>query len=169
MVAIGTHIKYYPIALDIDGKTALIAGGGKVAQRKIMGLLKAGARVTVISPKVTIALGRLAKRNKLVWVKRNVKKNDIAKADIVIAATNDVVTNKNISFWSKKQKTLVNIVDNPVLSTFISPAVFKNSKAIIAVNSHGRDPEFSRDLKNFLKEQWNEFLSYRRRLQKRAS
>ncbi|MEI6831913.1 MAG: bifunctional precorrin-2 dehydrogenase/sirohydrochlorin ferrochelatase [Candidatus Omnitrophota bacterium] len=162
-------MKYYPVALKVKGVYALVVGGGKVAERKALGLLKAGAKVTVISPKVTIALERLAKRAKLTWLKRKVNQNDITKARIVIAATNDTLINKNVSSWSKKQNILVNIVDNLSLSTFISPAVFKSKQAIIAVNSNGRDPEFSRDLKNFIKEQWDEFLSYRRRLQKRAS
>lgn len=162
-------MKYYPVALKVKGVYALVVGGGEVAERKAVGLLKAGAKVTVISPKVTIALERLAKRAKLTWLKRKVNQNDITKARIVIAATNDTLINKSVSSWSKKQNILVNIVDNPSLSTFISPAVFKSKQAIIAVNSNGRDPEFSRDLKNFIKEQWDEFLSYRRRLQKRAS
>lgn len=161
-------MEYYPVALKVKGVYALVVGGGKVAQRKAIGLLKAGAKVTVISPKITTALDRLAKRAKLTWLRRKVNKNDIAKARIVIAATNDTLINKSVSSWSKKQNILVNIVDNPSLSTFISPAVFKSKQAIIAVNSNGRDPEFSRDLKNFIKEQWDEFLSYRRRLQKRA-
>ena len=160
---------YYPVAIKVKEINALVVGGGKVAQRKAMGLLKAGARVTVISPKVTFVLDRLAKRAKLIWLKRKVSKPDIAKARIVIAATNDVLVNKNVSLWSKKRRILVNIVDNLSLSTFISPAVFKKHKAIIAVNSNGQDPELSRDLKNFLKGHWNEFLSYRRRLSKRAS
>ena len=162
-------MEYYPVAVKVKEIRVLVVGGGKVAQRKVMGLLKAGAKVTVISPKVTIALERLAKRAKLKWLKRKVSKNDIAKARIVIAATNDTLINKNVSFWSKRLSILVNIVDNPSLSTFISPAVFMNGKAIIAVNTNGRDVKLSRDLKNFLKEQWDEFLSYRRRLQKRAS
>jgi len=161
-------LEYYPVVVKVKGVYVLVVGGGKVAQRKAMGLLKAGARVTVISPTVTTALGRLAKRAELAWLKRKVNRNDIAKASIVIAATNDVLVNKNVSLWSKKQKILVNIVDNPGLSTFISPAVFKSNKAIIAVNSNGRDPELSRDLKNFIKEQWDEFLSYRHRLQKHS-
>ena len=160
---------YYPVAVKVKGVNVLVVGGGKVAQRKAVGLLKAGAKVTVISPKLTPALNRLAKDSKLKWRKRKVSKNDIVKARIVIAATNDTLINKNVSSWSKKQKILVNIVDNPVLSTFISPAVFKNNKAVIAVNSNARDPELSRDLKNFIKEQWDEFLSYRRKLQKRAT
>jgi len=162
-------LEYYPVAVKVKGAHALVVGGGEVAQRKAAGLLKAGAKVTVISPKVTAALGRLAERGKLTWLKGKVVKNDIAKAEIVIAATDDTLINKNISSWAKKRGILVNIVDNPVLSTFISPAVFKNEKAVIAVNTNARDPEFSRDLKNFLKEQWDEFLSYRSRPQKRSS
>lgn len=162
-------MRYYPVALKLKGVYVLVIGGGKVAQRKAIGLLTAGAKVTVISPKATKVLERLADKAELNWLKRKVSKNDLAKARIVIAATNDALVNKNISLWSKKQGILVNIVDNSVLSTFISPAVFKNDKAVIAVNSNARDPELSRDLKNFLKEQWSEFLSYRSRLQKRTS
>ncbi|MBU0547270.1 MAG: bifunctional precorrin-2 dehydrogenase/sirohydrochlorin ferrochelatase [Candidatus Omnitrophica bacterium] len=160
---------YYPIAVKVEGASALVIGGGKIAQRKARVLLKAGAKVTLISPKVTNVLGVLAKRTKLKWIKRKVNKNDIAKARIVIAATNDALVNKNVSSWSKKQGVLVNIVDNSSLSSFISPAVFKKSNLIVAVNSNGRDAQLSRDLKNYIKEQWGEFLSYRRRLQKRAS
>jgi len=160
---------YYPVVIEVKGANALVVGGVKIAQRKAMVLLKSGARVTLISPKVTNLLDGLAKRTKLKWLKRKVSKDDIAKARIVIAATNDGLVNKNVSFWSKKQGALVNIVNNPSLSSFISPAVFKKSNLIVAVNSNGKDPELSRDLKNYIKEQWGEFLSYRRRLQKRAS
>ena len=58
----------------------------------------------------------------------------------------------------------VNVVDNPSLSSFISPAVFRAGGAVVAVYTHGRDPVLSRDIKNFLKEQWDVFLSYRNRL-----
>ena len=41
---------YYPIFLELEGRSCLVVGGGAVAQRKVEGLLSAGARVTVISP-----------------------------------------------------------------------------------------------------------------------
>ena len=40
----------YPINLDIENKKCVVVGGGKVAFRKIRGLLEAGAKVEVISP-----------------------------------------------------------------------------------------------------------------------
>ncbi len=154
-------MEYYPVAVNVKGAQVLVVGAGKVAGRKVTGLLKSKAKVTVIAPKVTAALERLAKKGKLSWLNRKVKKSDVAKARIVIAATNDTLTNKKVSSWSVRRGVLVNIVDNSTLSTFISPAVFKQRNAVIAINSNGRDPKLSRDLKNFLKEHWDEFLSYR--------
>lgn len=155
---------YYPIALNLRKKLALVVGGGKVAERKVDSLLQAGAKIRVVSPEITEKLKGFAKRHKIQWLKREVKASDLKGADIVIAATSSSNVNKKVSEWAKKHKLPVNVVDKPKLSTFISPAIFKASKATIAVYTDGRDPVFSRDLKNFLKENWDEFLYYRRRL-----
>ena len=40
----------YPIMLDLAGKRCVVVGGGRVATRKVTGLLEAGAVVTAISP-----------------------------------------------------------------------------------------------------------------------
>ena len=160
--------KYYPIVLRLNERLAVVIGGGRIAERKILGLIEARARVKVVSPVLTTKLKSLAKAGRIQWISREVRKDDLKKG-LVIAATNQPATNKKISLWAEKNGLLVNVVDKPAFSNFISPAVFHKGKAVIAVNSNGRDPEFSRDLKNFLKGQWNEFLSYRRRLQKRAS
>ncbi|EFN3141415.1 TPA: bifunctional precorrin-2 dehydrogenase/sirohydrochlorin ferrochelatase, partial [Listeria monocytogenes] len=42
----------YPIMLDITGKKVVIIGGGKVALRKITGLLDAGADILVVGLKI---------------------------------------------------------------------------------------------------------------------
>ena len=38
---------YYPIQLNLKGKQAVIIGGGKVAERKLTGLLHKGADLTI--------------------------------------------------------------------------------------------------------------------------
>ncbi len=156
--------QYFSVALNLKGEPVKIIGGGKVAERKILTLLETGAHIYVISPELSPRLVGLFRKNKLVWLRRLVQKHDLLGAKIIIAATGDGKTNKDISKWARKMKILVNIVDNPKLSSFISPAILHNDKAIIAIHTNGIDPVFSRDLKNFLKEHWNEFLSYRDRL-----
>ncbi len=154
---------YYPIALRLKGRTALIVGGGRVAERKVKTLLEFGARVRVISPELTMPLLKLFQSRRIAWAARVVRPSDIKNADMVIAATSIASVNNDISRWAKGAGILVNVVDKPALSSFISPAVFRASNAIVAIYTHGRDPVLSRDLKNFLKERWDVFLSYRNR------
>jgi len=155
---------YYPIVLKLKDKPALVIGGGPVAERKVKSLIQFGARVRVISPSLTASLEKLLRSGRITWLRRAVKPSDIKRAYIIIAATSDAGVNKNISEWAKKRGIPVNVVDRASLSSFISPAILCTPKAVVAVYTHGQDPVLSRDLKNFLKEQWDVFLSYRNRL-----
>ena len=47
-------MRYYPIYLDMRGRNALVVGGGAVGSRKAQTLLRAGARVTVVSPLIAL-------------------------------------------------------------------------------------------------------------------
>ena len=49
-------MNYYPAFLNLDGKTVFVVGGGKVAERKVLTLIRSGAVVTVISPELTMRL-----------------------------------------------------------------------------------------------------------------
>jgi siroheme synthase-like protein len=158
---------YYPIALKVEGANVLVIGGGNVGTRKVKTLLASGAKVKVVSPLITGQLRRLYKAGKISYTKRKYKSSDLASAVLAIAATNDEKTNALVSKDARQKGILVNVVDNAKLSDFISPALLSRGRAIIAVYTDGREPVLSRDLKNFLKEHWNEFLSYRSKLQKR--
>ena len=46
-------MSYYPIFIDLQGKKAIVVGGGTVAQRKIETLLEYGAVVHVIARQLT--------------------------------------------------------------------------------------------------------------------
>lgn len=157
---------YYPIALRLKGRRVLIVGGGKVAERKVKKLLEIGARVRIVSPCLTVGLRKLLKDKKINWLNRAARSLDARGMDIVIAATEESAVNRDVSRWAKERGALVNVVDQPSLSSFISPAILRRRKAIIAVYTDGKDPVLSRDLKNFLKEHWDEFMSYRHRLPK---
>jgi thioredoxin reductase len=48
-----TPVVYYPVFLNLKGKKVIVIGGGRVAERKILALLKTGADISVISPQIT--------------------------------------------------------------------------------------------------------------------
>ena len=58
----------YPVALDLTGRPCLVVGGGTIAERKVAGLVGAGARVTVVSPSISPELMRLATDGRLVQI-----------------------------------------------------------------------------------------------------
>ena len=159
-------LKYYPVGLKLRGLPALVAGGGKVAERKISFLLSAGAKIEVVSPRLTPLLKRLARSREIRWAKKDIARTDLLGKKLIIAATDDADANKAVSRWAREKKIWINVVDKPSLSDFISPAVVRFRKAVITVYTDGRDPVLSRDIKNFLKERRDDFLSYRHRLQK---
>ena len=51
-------VVYYPVFLNLENKKTVVIGGGKVAERKILSLLKAKADITVISPDITAKIAR---------------------------------------------------------------------------------------------------------------
>ncbi|MGE5280165.1 MAG: bifunctional precorrin-2 dehydrogenase/sirohydrochlorin ferrochelatase [Deltaproteobacteria bacterium] len=162
-------LRYQPIALRLRGHRVLVVGGGLVAERKITGLLASRARVRVVAPRATQTVRRLAAAKRLEWRRRRVRSDDLGGVDVVIAATNDTQSNERVSAWARAARTWVNVVDDQRLSTFITPAVVRCRQGIVAVYTDGRDPRLSRDLKNYLNENWDDFLSYRHRSQGHAA
>ncbi len=63
---------YLPIFIQLRGSPAVVVGGGNVALRKVDLLLKAGARVTVIAPKLHDELGRSRLKGQLDYVRAGV-------------------------------------------------------------------------------------------------
>ena len=57
--------RFYPILVDLQGKKALVVGGGKVAQRKIETLLEHGAAVQVIAKELTVVLEELRRAGRI--------------------------------------------------------------------------------------------------------
>ena len=157
-----TELSYYPLALNIKNKLAIVAGGGKVALMKVKALDKAKAKVKIVAPELIPELLKLKKKLRLEWIQRRIKASDLNGAIIAIAATSDEKANKGVSNWAIKKNILVNVVDQPSLSNFISPAVLKKKEALIAVYTNGVSPPLSRDIKNFLNERWDEFLLFRK-------
>lgn len=157
------NLKYYPVSLNLCAKKVLVVGAGKVGERKIKTLLEAEARVSVTAPWATPFVRRLARRGKIAWHQKTYAPADLRGAVLVIAATADRALNRRISRDAQRKNLLMNAVDQPDLSTFISPAVFRKRGTVVAVSTDAKNPPLSRDLKNFLKSRWREFSAYRKK------
>ena len=138
-------MKSYPIMLNIEAKAVVVVGGGLIAHRKIVGLLQAGAYVTVVSPMIHSKIEQLFIENKIVWKNKLFEPNDLDSAMIVIAATNNEAVNTFVAS-SAGQHQLVNIVDNPEVSTFHVPAKLTRGNLTISVATGGASPTLSKSI-----------------------
>ena len=108
----------YPILLKLKNKKILVVGGGKIAERKIIRLLKAEANISLISPEITDGLQKFVDEKKLAYNKRKFIKNDLKNVFLVIAATNDREVNHLIFRESEKNGILINVIDDPDYCNF---------------------------------------------------
>lgn len=156
-------MRYYPILLDLKDKVCAVIGGGSVAQRKINALLKAGARVKVISPKLTKGIEKLKEKKKVVHRASTYTKDYLKDTFLAIAATNSQAINKQVALDAASCGILINVVDAPALSNFIVPSVIAKKDLIISISTSGKAPCLSKrirkDLEKLLVPEYATFLS----------
>ncbi len=137
----------YPVFLNLSGKTAFIAGGGAVAERKAGTLLKAGARIRLVSPTLTPNLGKLATQKKLVWRKGTYRGADLTGSAIAFACTNDRLVNRRILKEAARKKIPAQSVTDPETSDFHVPASLVRGSLQIALSTGGASPALARLLR----------------------
>jgi precorrin-2 dehydrogenase/sirohydrochlorin ferrochelatase len=154
-------MRYYPIFLDVRGRRCAVVGGGRVAERKVKALLRAGASVHVISPEVTPQLAQLAARKKIDLTPRAYRSSDLggpAEARgkrprgvlLVFAATDNPEAQKAVRKDAEKIGALVNAADDARTSDFIVPASFAQGDLQVAISTSGASPALARRLRQQL-------------------
>ena len=134
----------YPLFADLAGRTVLVVGGGAVAERKIAALLKAGARVRVGAPAITRTIAGHVRAGRVEWRVGNYEDSWLDQVWLAIAATDDAVANARVAADAQRQRVLVNVVDDAVLSTFHVPAIIDRSPLVVAISSGGTAPMLAR-------------------------
>jgi siroheme synthase-like protein len=133
----------YPIMLDLTGVPVLVVGGGLVALRKIEGLLKAHAEVTVVAPSMVAAIHALPVR----VVVRGYDTSDLAGVRLAITATDDATVNATVASEATDRGIWVNSADDPANCTFTLPAVARDGAVTVAIGTGGASPALASHLR----------------------
>jgi len=147
-------MSFYPVCLDLEGKPCIVVGGGRVAERKVLGLLACDARVSVISPEMTHELLTLHAGGTIQWLKREYRSGDLEQAFLVIAATNDEETQKQVFEEAGAHNLLLNVADVPQRCNFILPATVRQGDLIISISTAGKSPALARKLRMELEKRY---------------
>lgn len=138
------QMSYLPICINIRKKKILIIGGGNSAWHKLKSILKFTTNVVVIAPEIKENIERLP----INIIKRNIKFEDIDNFDIIYICTNNRDLNKQLYEYCVNMNKLVNVTDNPGLSTFVSPAVIVEDGMVVAVSSDAKNVKKSIELRD---------------------
>ena len=169
-------MRYYPVFLDLTGRRCIVIGGGVVAERKVDGLLAAGAHVTVVSPEISEGLRRLILQPSLEHRARKYEKGDLAGFAIAFVATDDGAVNAAVFEEARSRGIWVNCADDPSHCDFISPAMIRRGELAVTVSSGGASPAATRaireELESYLSEEFAQLVQtaseVRRELRQRS-
>ncbi|MFZ5465642.1 MAG: siroheme synthase CysG [Pseudomonadota bacterium] len=136
-----------PVFMNLRDRPALVVGGGTVAARKAELLLLAGARVTVIAPRVRNEMQRMIEAGRVHWREQVFGPGLVRGFRIVIAATDNDAVNRLVFEECERHAIPVNVADQPDLCSFILPSIVERGPLTIAISTGGRSPILARLLK----------------------
>ncbi|MEM9532580.1 MAG: siroheme synthase CysG [Pseudomonadota bacterium] len=143
---------HLPVFLDLKSRACLVVGGGEVAARKLRLLTRAAGPIEVVAPEVVPEIARLYMSGRVRWLQDRFDPCQLPGKSLVIAATSDREVNAQVSREAMRRGLLVNVVDQPKLSNFISPAIVDRSPLVVAISSGGSMPVLARRVRAWLED-----------------
>ena len=158
----GVRPRPYPVVLHLDGAPCLVVGAGAVAAHKAVGLLGAGAAVTVVAPVIGDEVRSLADAaphacGALAVEVRAYAPPEASAYRLVVAATGDPGVDGRVTVDALAGGALVNRAgsqdggtgrDVPVAGTVLVPAVLRVGSVTVAVSTDGTGPALARWLRD---------------------
>lgn len=124
--------KYFPAALNVQGKQCLVIGDDKEAVQKSARLKDSGAKVTVVTP----AAFRLTQI-----------KNQFL---VIFCVKTDHALTKKIAAVCRKKRILLCAIDQPKYCDVVNVSVFDKGRLRVTVGTGGAAPAVSRKIREGL-------------------
>ncbi len=138
---------FFPVCLDLKNRPILVVGGGPIAEGKILQLVEAGARVHLVSPTLTEALQTLVENGTITYRCGKFEEADLEGKFLVVCATNFQSVNEEVAKAAELRNMLCNVVDQPALCNFITPAIVERGALQISISSAGQSPSVAQRVK----------------------
>jgi precorrin-2 dehydrogenase / sirohydrochlorin ferrochelatase len=152
-------MRYYPLLLDLQEKSCLVIGAGRVGLRKIRTLLRAHPRQILVLDTSSFHpdLTHLAEQHpELVLIHRPLSPDDLDQVQLVFACTSNHALNAEIAATCKKHNILCNITDDPDAGDVVLPSVIERGDLIVTLSTSGKSPALCKALRQELDCQFGE-------------
>jgi precorrin-2 dehydrogenase/sirohydrochlorin ferrochelatase len=129
----------FPINLNLEGRSCLVVGAGRIGLRKTEQLLATGARVTVVAPEVVGDFAALP----VTIHQRAFELTDLDGQRLVITATGNRELDQLIYDMCEERGIWINSADDPDRCAFTLPAVVRRGDLMVTVSTGGNSPALS--------------------------
>ena len=123
----------FPLFTDLNGRRAVVVGGGAIACRRAGVLKTFGAQVTLIAPAWKEHIEGVR------WLRRPYRSGDLAGAVLAVAATDDRAVNRRVGEVARALDIPVSVADRREVCTFLFPAVCLGEGLVAGVVSANND------------------------------
>lgn len=144
----------FPAFLKLHDRPVLVVGGGAIATCKVPSLLQAGARITVVSPKLTCELVQSVRSREIDWLPKPFEPDDLNGKFLVVAATSLRDLNETVYREADKRNILCNAVDDIDHCHFYYGSIVQRGDLQIAISTNGKSPALAQRLRKELEEQY---------------
>jgi uroporphyrin-III C-methyltransferase/precorrin-2 dehydrogenase/sirohydrochlorin ferrochelatase len=142
---------YLPLYHNLTQAQVLVVGGGETALRKMRWLLRAGAKIKVVTLTARDEVQALAADGAITLELRGFRATDLVdELTLIVSATNNKEVNRSVHREAVARNILINCVDQPELCTVIFPAIIDRSPIIATVSSMGRSPTLARVVRGWI-------------------
>lgn len=131
---------YIPLMMDVADRSCILIGGGRIAERKAIPLLDAGAKVKIISPELSDRLLSMHQDGMLEWVRRSYREGDLTGAFLAYAVTDAREINDAVTKEANALGVPVNHAGDSGKGSFITPSVLRRGKLVLSVSASGSGP-----------------------------
>lgn len=138
----------YPANFLVAGRRCVVVGAGRIAARKIQGLLDAEADVLVVAPEAVDAVRDAAVEGRLQWEAREFVPADLDDAWLAITATADAAVNQAVFDAGEERRVWTNSADDPANCSFTLMSIVRRGDLVVTVGTNGRSPALATYLKN---------------------
>jgi len=128
-------VELYPVFLHLDRREVLLVGGGTVAAAKLPALVSAGARVTVVAPRIDEGLRRPGIR----LLDRAFAPADLDGKWLAIAAATPKV-NRQVALAAGERRIFLNAADDRGSASAFLGGVLRKGGVTAAISTDGRAP-----------------------------
>jgi siroheme synthase-like protein len=137
----------YPVNLVVAGRRCVVVGGGRIAARKVDGLLAADAEVHVVAPLLGDQMCTRRDEGRITVEERAFRPDDLDGAWLATAATDDHAVNHAVYEAGDERGVWVNSADDPDNCSFTLMSVIRRGDLVVTVGTGGRSPALATWLK----------------------